>query len=59
MKKAALAIICALLFSGVAGVLLVNVATANPIASLPEIVIKSDGSLVPETEFITPREEHS
>lgn len=42
-----------LLFSAVAGALLVNVAAANFMASLSEIVIKSDGSIVPETEFIT------
>jgi len=45
--------ILVLLFSAVAGALLVNVATANFMASLPEIVIKSDGSIAPETEFIT------
>jgi hypothetical protein len=47
-----LALTVALLFSAVAGTLLVNVATANFMASLPEIVIHSDGSIVPETEFI-------
>ena len=53
MKKTALAIalVWILLFSGVVGGLLVNVAVATFLA-LPEIVIKSDGSVVPETEFI-------
>jgi len=41
-----------LLFSGIAGALLVNVANANFMASLPEIVIKSDGSITPETDLI-------
>ena len=53
LGKPFLVVALALLFSAVAGALLVNVATANFIASLPEIVIKSDGSIVPETEFIT------
>ena len=48
----ALALILALLFSAVASVQLANVATANPMAILPYITIKSDGSVEPQTGFI-------
>jgi parallel beta-helix repeat protein len=41
----------ALLFSA-AGLMLVNLVTANPIWYVPTIVINSDGSVVPKTEFI-------
>ncbi len=51
-KVAVIIFVLWLLFSGVAGALLVNVANANFMASLPEIVIKSDGSITPETDLI-------
>ena len=35
-----------------AGLTLVNLAVADPIPYLPNIVIKSDGTVEPETEFI-------
>ena len=50
-KVLGLAFIVGLLFSSVAG-LLADYATANPTVSLPQITIKSDGNLEPETEFI-------
>jgi hypothetical protein len=43
--------IMALLLSAT-GLMLVNLATANPIVYLPTIGIKSDGSVEPETDFI-------
>lgn len=52
MKRKTLTLFLALLFLAVAGALHVNVATANFMASLPEIVIKSDGSITPETDLI-------
>src|SRR3990172_4387561 len=54
IKKApcTIALILALLFSAVAGLQLVNVATANPIPPLPYITIRSDGNVEPQTEFI-------
>jgi len=54
IKKApcTIAFILTLLFSTVAGAMLVNVTTANPMAFLPYITIKSDGSVEPQTEFI-------
>jgi hypothetical protein len=51
-KALALTLVLLLLFSVVPGILLLNVATANVLAYLPAIVIQSDGSVVPETEFI-------
>ena len=45
-------LISTLLFSITIGAALVNLATANPIGGLPTIIIKSDGSIVPETPFI-------
>jgi hypothetical protein len=48
----ALALILALLFSAMAGAMSVKVATANPIAFLPYITIKSDGNIEPQTGFI-------
>lgn len=54
MRKTALAmiLILALLLSTTAGATLVNLAKANIIIYFPDIVIKSDGSVEPETEFI-------
>src|SRR3990172_8613473 len=54
LKKApcTTALILALLFSAVAGLQFVNLATANPIPPLPYITIRSDGSVEPQTEFI-------
>jgi hypothetical protein len=53
VKRTALAltVILALLLS-VMGLTLVNLAAADPIPYLPNIVIKSDGTVEPETEFI-------
>jgi len=51
-KAVALTLVLTLLFSALAGTSFVKMATSNPIAFLPEIVIKSDGSVEPETEFI-------
>lgn len=51
-KASALSFALLLLFSVVAGALLVNLATANFILYLPYIVINSDGTVTPETEFI-------
>ncbi len=48
----ALALVLVLLFSALPSVQFAKVATANPIGYLPPIVIKNDGSVVPETEFI-------
>jgi hypothetical protein len=45
-------LIFTLLFSAAIGAALVNLATANPIGGLPTIIIKSDGSVVPDTPFI-------
>jgi hypothetical protein len=54
MKRKASVLSLALMtwFSAVAGALLVNVATANILPYLPSVVIQSDGSVVPETEYI-------
>jgi hypothetical protein len=54
MRKTALAttLVLALLLSATTRATLVNVAEANFVGTLPEIVIKSDGSITPETEFI-------
>jgi hypothetical protein len=51
-KVSALTLIFALLISAVAGAILVNLATADPVIYLPIIEIKSDGSVVPSTPFI-------
>jgi hypothetical protein len=48
----ALALILALLFSAMAGSMSVKVATADPMAILPYITIKSDGSIEPQTGLI-------
>jgi hypothetical protein len=48
----ALALILALLFSAMAGAMSVKVATADPMAILPYITIKSDGSIEPQTGLI-------
>jgi nitrous oxidase accessory protein NosD len=56
LKKKALittAFISILLFSAVAGIAFVNMAKADPMFFLPNILIKSDGSIEPETEVIT------
>jgi hypothetical protein len=56
LKKKALittAFISILLFSAVAGIAFVNMAKADPMFFLSNILIKSDGSIVPETEVIT------
>lgn len=45
-------LIFTLLFSATIGIVLVKQATANPIGYLPTIIIKSDGSVFPETPFI-------
>jgi hypothetical protein len=47
------AFISALLMSAIAGTQLAQVATANPMNYLPYIAIKSDGSVEPQTEYIT------
>jgi hypothetical protein len=44
--------IMALLLSAT-GLIFVNLATANPVMYLPYIVIKSDGSIEPQTEYMT------
>jgi hypothetical protein len=51
-KASALSFALMFLFSAAAGALLVNVATANILPYLPSVVIQSDGSVVPETEYI-------
>jgi len=51
MKRKTSALILALLLS-TTGLMLVNLATANPMWYLPTIVINSDGSVAPKTEFI-------
>jgi hypothetical protein len=48
----ALALILALLFSAMAGAMSVKVATADPVPYLPNITIKSDGSVEPQTELV-------
>jgi hypothetical protein len=50
-KIYALTLILALLFSA-AGSSLINLATANPMIYLPYIVIKRDGTVEPQTEYI-------
>jgi hypothetical protein len=50
-KVAGTSFIMALLLSAT-GLMLVNLATANPAAFLPTIEIKTDGSIVPDTPFI-------
>lgn len=45
-----------LLLLSATGLMLVNLATANPMWYLPTIVIKSDGTVVPQTEFIKQNE---
>jgi parallel beta-helix repeat protein len=52
MKRKALDLTITLLLLAVAGLLLVDLTTADPIPYLPNILIKSDGSVEPETEFI-------
>jgi hypothetical protein len=52
VKRTALALILALLFSAIAGSMSVKVATADPMAILPYITIKSDGSVEPQTGLI-------
>ena len=47
------AFISILLFSALAGIAFVNLAKADPMLFLPNILIKSDGSIEPETEVIT------
>jgi len=47
------AFISILLFSALAGIAFVNLAKADPMFFLPNILIKSDGSIEPETEVIT------
>jgi hypothetical protein len=50
-KVTGASLIMALLLSAT-GLTLVNLATADPIVYLPNIVIKSDGTVEPKTEFI-------
>ena len=54
MKRTALALMMALLFSAVAGTQFVNLGTTNPVLPvyLPKITIGSDGSVTPETQYI-------
>jgi hypothetical protein len=52
-KVTGVSLIVALLFSAIAVAISVNLATANPVMYLPYIVIKSDGSIEPQTEYIT------
>jgi len=52
-KVTGVSLIVALLFSATAVAISVNLATANPVMYLPYIVIKSDGSIEPQTEYIT------
>jgi len=54
MKKAVsvVASVLTLFVLSIAGAMRVNVATANFVVDLPSIVIQSDGSVVPETEYI-------
>ena len=54
-KVAGVSFIMLLLLSAT-GLMLVNLATANPMWYLPTIVIKSDGTVVPQTEFIKQNE---
>ena len=53
-KVLVLSLVLALLFSSITGLLLVNLAKANPfeLTYLPEITIKSDGSITPYTQLI-------
>ena len=50
-KVAGVSFIMLLLLSAT-GLMLVNLATANPMWYVPIIMINSDGSVVPKTEFI-------
>jgi hypothetical protein len=54
-KKALIttAFISILLFSALAGIAFVNLAKADPMFFLPNILIKSDGSIEPETDVIS------
>ena len=51
-KKLTFLFIFLIAFSAVAEIQVVKVATANPMAVLPYITIKSDGSIEPQTAFI-------
>jgi hypothetical protein len=51
-KALALTLTLVVLFSAIATVQLVKVATANPMEVLPYITIKGDGSIEPQTSFI-------
>ena len=54
-KALALTLILTLTFSAVAGTVFFDVGNANPVgilSGLPSITIQSDGSVVPQTEYI-------
>jgi hypothetical protein len=55
-RKAAGAFFIMALLLSATGLMLINLATANPMWYLPTIVIKSDGTVAPQTEFIKQNE---
>ena len=52
MKRKAMVFVMLLVFLAVGSLQLATVATADPLAFLPNITIKSDGSVEPQTSFI-------